>query len=114
MKKIFKAIVFIGLFFAGLTFFISLTGCAASPDIIEKYPNFFNRKENISSISLCTDVLILFDGVEPGVVVDIPLSKSVGDSILCIFKHVLEKKNYPIGEVYPAAVGYSLSGDETH
>jgi len=93
---------------------VFVTGCSSSPQLIEKYPDFLQRKDHISSIALCTDVLVVFDGVESGVVIDIPLSLIVGDSILSIFKQELEKKNYRIGEIYPPAVGYSLAGDEIH
>jgi len=114
MKKIQKSIIYMKLLLCEFIFFIFLTGCSSSPHLIEKYPDFLQRKEHISSIALCTDVLVVFDGVEPGVVIDIPLSLIVGDSILSIFKQELEKKNYHIGVVYPPAVGYSLAGDEIH
>ncbi|HSD62739.1 MAG TPA: hypothetical protein VLB50_03040 [Ignavibacteriaceae bacterium] len=114
MQKIIRIIILSGLLLSGLAFFISFTGCSSSPGLIEQYPDFLNRKEHISSISLCTDVLVFFDGVESGVIIDIPLSKEVGDSILSIFKRELEKKNYPVDEIYPAAVGYSMGGDERH
>lgn len=114
MKKILRSIIFAGSFLSGFAFFISLTGCSSAPSLIEQYPDFMDRKESMTKISLCTDVLIIFDGVEAGTIIDIPLSKAVGDSILSIFKRELEKKNYPVGEVYPAAVGYSWGGDEKH
>ena len=97
-----------------LLIFISFSACSSSPTLIEKYPDFLQRKDHISSISLCTDVLVVFDGVESGVVIDIPLSLIAGDSVLSLFKHGLEKKNYEIGKIYPTAVGYSLAGDEKH
>ncbi len=114
MQKILRSIIFTGSFLSGFAFFISLTGCSSAPSLIEQYPDFMDRKESMTKISLCTDVLIIFDGVEAGTIIDIPLSKAVGDSILSIFKRGLEKKNYPVGEVYPAAVGYSWGGDEKH
>jgi len=114
MKKIHKLIVHRGLLLSGLITIILLTGCSSSPHLIEKYPDFLQRKDHISSIALCTDVLVVFDGVESGVVIDIPLSQTAGDSILSIFKRELEKKNYHVGEIYPPAIGYSLAGDEIH
>jgi len=108
MKAYFKTSVI--LFLA----IIFVTGCSSSPNLIEKYPDFLKRKDHISSIVLCADVLVVFDGVESGVVIDIPLSLIVGDSILSIFKQELEKKNYHISEIYSPAVGYSLAGDEIH
>lgn len=108
MKAYFKTSVI--LFLA----IIFVTGCSSSPHLIEKYPDFLQRKDHISSIVLCADVLVVYDGVESGVVIDIPLSLIVGDSILSIFKQELKNKNYPIGEIFPPAVGYSLAGDETY
>lgn len=114
MKTIKKSIIHTGLILISLILFISITGCSSSPNVIERYPDFLHRKDHISSIALCTDVLVIFDGVEQGVVIDIPLSLIAGDSILSICKQDLEKKNYHIGEIYPPAVGYSLAGDEMH
>lgn len=113
MEKINKTIIFGGLLLCGLTLII-FTGCSSSPGLIERYPDFPDRKDHISSLALCTDVLVIYDGVEPGVIIDIPLSLIVGDSILTIFRQELEKRNYRISEIYPVAVGYSLAGDETH
>lgn len=114
MKKIQKSNIHKKLLLCELIIFLFFVGCSSSPHLIEKYPNFLQRKDHISSIALCTDVLVVFDGVESGVVIDIPLSLIAGDSILSIFKRELEKKNYHIGKTYSPAVGYSLSGDEIH
>lgn len=114
MKKLIKAGLNRGIFLIVPIIFFSFAGCSSSPSLIEIYPDFMISKDHVSSISICTDVLVVYDGVEPGVVIDIPLSVIVGDSILSIFKAELEKKNYQIGEIYPTAVGYSLGGDEKH
>jgi hypothetical protein len=114
MKKIQKSNFHKKLLICTISTFLAATGCSSSPHLIEKYPDFLQKKDHISSIAICTDVLVVFDGVESGVVIDIPLSLIAGDSILSIFKRELEKKNYQIGEIYPTAVGYSLSGDEIH
>ena len=114
MKKIQKSKSHKKSFLFGLIIFLFFGGCSSSPHLIEKYPDFLQRKDHVSSIALCTDVLVVFDGVESGVVIDIPLSLIAGDSILSIFKRELEKKNYHIGEIFAPVVGYSLSGDEMH
>jgi hypothetical protein len=104
-RGFFFFLAFINLFFAG---------CGSSPSLIERYPDFLTRRNEISSISLCTDVLVIYDGTESGVVVDIPLSLIVGDSILKIFETSLTKKNYNVGSVFAPAVGYSLVADTKH
>jgi hypothetical protein len=109
-----KANICAKLVLCELFIFMFFTGCSSSPGLIERYPDFLKRKDHISSILLGADVVVVFHGFESGEIIDIPLSLTIGDSILSIFKQALQKKNYPIGEVFPPAVGNALSGNEMY
>lgn len=89
-----------------------LSGCFSSK-ALRYYPNYIERKEDISSLSLFTDVTIFNDGWEDGRIVNLPLSLELSDSVLKKLEKDFRSKNYLIKNIYPPAVGIFTGNDST-
>lgn len=105
-------IKYLKLIFAIIVLSFIISGCYSSK-ALKYYPDYINKKENISSISLLSDIIIYEDGWEDGRIVNLPLSLEFSDSVLNILENDLIKKGYFVNFVYPPTVGLFKDGDTT-
>jgi len=91
---------------------ILLSGCSPSP--LLRYPGFKQKKENISSITLLGEFLILETMVTDTSVVNLPENKKLGHTCMDLFASTLQEKGYTLNNSLLTSVGLLAGTDRKY